>query len=135
MQRIAVKDYTFKDGLHIPRGTQVSFASRQHSRDSDIYPDPEVYDPKRWLRKRQDIDWNRFHFPDTSDDWINWGSGSHVCPGRFLADVSIKLIFIHLIGGYHIKYPELVNNRPQDNRDNFSVMPDMTTSLLFKERS
>lgn len=131
---MVVVPYTFKDGLHIPAGMQIAFCSQQQNVDPDIYPDADEFDPTRWLRQRQDIDQNRFHFPSTTDDWLNWGSGTHACPGRFLADVSLKLIFVHLLTHFDIKYPSEDQHRPADGAKNFMILPDMTAPLMFKER-
>jgi cytochrome P450 len=109
---LAIVPYTFRDGLHIPAGTEINFASQQQSYDSDIYPDADVFDPRRWQQKRQETDPHRFHFPATSDDFLNWGSGTHACPGRFLADVTLKLIFVHLLTNYDFKYPDNIQSRP-----------------------
>lgn len=132
---MAVVPFTFKDGLCIPAGTQVAFCSQQQNIDPDFYTDPEKFDPRRWLKQREEKDLNRFHFPSTTDDWLNWGSGTHACPGRFLADVSMKLIFTHLLTHYEIKYPNQGQHRPADGRKNFMILPDMTAPVLFKERT
>jgi len=94
VQRAAATPYTFKDGLHIPRGTQVSFPSQQLNLDADVNPDPEQFDAYRYLRKRETIDPNRFHFASVSDDSINFGAGFHACPGRFFSQEELKLIFL-----------------------------------------
>lgn len=77
VQRMAVVPFRFKDGLYIPAGTQVAFCSQQQNLDPDIHPDPTRFDPGRWLKKREEVDQHRFHFPSTTDDWLNWGSGTH----------------------------------------------------------
>jgi hypothetical protein len=56
-----------------------------------------------------------------------------VCPGRFLADVTIKLILIYLLANYDIKYPDGISVRPADGRRNLMIAPDMTTPILFKK--
>ena len=134
LQRLALVPYTFKDGLHIPAGTEINFASRQQSFDPDIYPDAETFDPKRWQRKRQEIDSHRFHFASTADDFINWGSGAHACPGRFLADVTLKLIFVHLLSNYEFKHPDRVQSKPTINRRGLMVDPSMDTTIMLKKK-
>lgn len=106
MQRLVISPYTFKDGFHLPAGTQVSFASKQLNLDSEVHPNAHTFDPKRWLRKREDIDPTKFHFASVSDDSINWESGLHACPGRFLSQETLNLMFIHLLTEYDIKYVE-----------------------------
>lgn len=132
-QRTVVEAYTFKDGLTLPAGISVNFASLQHSMDQDTHgADADTFDPWRWANKRQKFDTSKFQFASTSDDWLNWGGGPHACPGRFLADVTIKLILIYLLTNYDIKYPDGITARPADGRRNLMITPDMATPILFK---
>lgn len=134
MQRTVLVPYTFKDGLTVPPGLSVNFTSLQHSMDEDLHgPNADTFDPKRWFKKRQGFDTSKFQFASTSDEWLNWGGGPHACPGRFLADVTIKLILIYLVTNYEIKYPEGVTKRPADGRRNLMITPDMATPIMFKE--
>lgn len=134
MQRTVVVPYTFKDGLTLPAGISVNFTSLQHSMDPDAQgADANNFDPGRWVNKRQHFDTSKFQFASTSDDWFNWGGGPHACPGRFLADVTIKLILIYLLTNYEIKYPDGVTARPADGRRNLMITPDMATPILFKK--
>lgn len=136
MQRTVVVPYTFKDGLKLPSGLSVNFTSLQHSMDRNLYgTDAETFEPKGWAKKRQGFDTSKFQFASTSDDWLNWGGGPHACPGRFMADVTIKLILIYLLTNYNIKYPEGVTGRPADGRRNLMITPDMTIPILFKKTS
>ncbi|KAL1855260.1 hypothetical protein Daus18300_011166 [Diaporthe australafricana] len=133
MQRTVVQPHTFKDGLSLPAGISVNFTSLQHSMDQEIYgADADTFDPRRWLKKRQNFDTSKFQFASTSDDWLSWGGGSHACLGRFLADVTIKLILIYLITNCDMKYPDGVAKRPEDGRRNLMITPDMATPILFK---
>lgn len=136
MQRSIVVPYTFKDGLTLAAGLSVNFTSLQHSMDQDLYgSDVENFEPKRWAEKRQGFDTSKFQFASTSDDWLNWGGGPHACPGRFLADITIKLILVYLLTNYDLKYPEGIVGRPADGRRNLMITPDMTTPILFKKIS
>ncbi|KAJ4423380.1 hypothetical protein N0V82_001984 [Gnomoniopsis sp. IMI 355080] len=136
MQRTAIVPYTFKDGLTVPAGFSVNFTAVQHSLDEDIHgPNAAAFDPKRWIKRRQGFDTSKFQFASTSDDWLNWGGGPHACPGRFLADIAIKLTLIYLLGNYEMKYPEGRLERPADGRRNLMITPDMTLPIMFKEAS
>lgn len=136
MQRTVVVPYTFKDGLTLPAGISVNFTSLLHSLDRDAHgADADIFDPKRWANKRQHFDTSKFQFASTSDDWLNWGGGPHACPGRFLADVTIKLILIYLLTNYDIKYPDGITARPADGRRNLMITPDMAIPILFKRCS
>lgn len=133
MQRTALVPFTFKDGLTIPPGLSVNFTALQHSLDEDVHgPRADTFDPKRWTRKRKGFDTSKYQFASSSDDWLNWGGGPHACPGRFLADVAIKLTLIYFITNYDIKYPEGRAERPADGKRNLMITPDMTIPIMFK---
>ncbi|KAI1076751.1 cytochrome P450 [Whalleya microplaca] len=134
MQRWAVSPVTFKDGFHIPAGTPISFANHQLNLDPDVHSHPTVFDAKRFSRRRKGADVTKYHFASVSDDSINWGSGTHACPGRFLAQETLKLMFVHLLTHYEFKHPEEGQRRPTDNHHNFNFMPNVGASILFREK-
>ncbi|KAK7926620.1 cytochrome P450 [Apiospora marii] len=132
VQRLALVPKTFHDGFHIPAGTQVMFANRQLNHDLDLYPDPERFDAKRFYDRDGN---NKHHFATVSDDFINFGSGFHACPGRFFAQDVIKLLLASLLIRYDFKYLEKGQKRPADMTDNLVVYPDVTVPILIKELS
>jgi cytochrome P450 len=134
MQRMALGDYTFKDGLSIPAGTSIVMPSRLLGLDPDLHSDPDRFDAERWKRIRKQGDATKFHFASLQDDMLPWGSGPHACPGRFLAQEILKLIFIHFVTKYDIKFPEGDGHRPPDLSDHGVSNPNMMAMLLFKER-
>ncbi|CAG8981109.1 hypothetical protein HYALB_00012630 [Hymenoscyphus albidus] len=134
MQRVAVADWKFKDGLVIQAGTQVAFPNLEIALDDKIHPNASTFDPKRYLRKRDEIDPTKFHFASTTDDSLHFGAGFHACPGRVLAQDAMKLIFIHLLTQYDVKYPEEGQKRPPSMPLDFNIMPNVMAPLLFKER-
>lgn len=136
MQRTALVPYTFKDGLKVPAGFSVNFTALQQSLDDDVHgPNAAAFEPKRWIKRRQGFDTSKYQFASTSDDWLNWGGGPHACPGRFLADIAIKLTLVYLLTNYEIKYPEGRSERPADGKRNLIITPDMTLPIMFKEVS
>jgi cytochrome P450 len=130
---MAAVPWTFSDGLHIPAGTQISFPNRQLNLDSDIHVDATTFDAKRFSRKREGADATKFHFASVSDDSLNFGAGFHACPGRFLAQEAIKLIFVHMLTNYDFKYSEEGQRRPADSPDNLLMLPNFATPIMFKE--
>ena len=134
VQRVVVQGHRFKDGFFLPAGALMSYPSYQYSLDGDIHANPQVFDAKRHLNKRHNQDSSKFHFASTSDDTLNWGAGSHACPGRFLAREIIKLIYVQLITNYEMMYPDEGTKRPKpDMPRNFMIMPDVTAEVLFKK--
>ncbi|KAH6627324.1 cytochrome P450 [Chaetomium tenue] len=135
LQRMAVEDFTFKDGLHLPAGTQIAMPNELIGLDPDLHENAETFDAKRFLRKREQIDPNKFHFASISEDMLPFGSGLHACPGRFLAQDVMKLMFIRLLTRYEFKYPEGVDSRPANIERHHNIMPNTGLSLLFKEKN
>jgi sterol 14-demethylase len=74
--------------------------------DPSIYPDPEKWDPERYL-------------PDRAEDkkvpmgYLGWGAGRHPCAGMKVAKLEMRMITAMFIAGYDFtlvngkdKFPE-----------------------------
>ncbi|OTA86891.1 hypothetical protein M434DRAFT_146292 [Hypoxylon sp. CO27-5] len=132
LRRVVVDGWTFKDGLHLPAGTQISFPSEQLNLDPEVHPNADSFDARRWLRKREQIDPNKFRFGSVTNDSINFGAGTHACPGRFFAQEELKLMLIHLVTNYEFKHVTEGTRRPPDIRHDVSNVPDTSMPLLFR---
>lgn len=82
--RAAVRDTTIA-GYRISRGTIVFISTYAMHRDPSLYPDPETFDPRRFLSHGGDrgatasaAERNRFGY-------LPFGAGKHVCIGSTLA--------------------------------------------------
>lgn len=64
-------------GFRIPAGTEVAFSLYALHRDPEIYPQPDVFDPDRWLPER------RAELP--RDAVVPFGSGNRKCIGDAFA--------------------------------------------------
>ncbi|KAM7219559.1 cytochrome P450 monooxygenase [Rhypophila decipiens] len=140
---VASKPYTFKDGLTLPAGTTISFASNEYNLDPEIHrnPDASIFDPKRHVEQRTEKygkDKLKLHFAST-EDTIVWGSGSHACPGRFFAQDALKIMLVFLLRRYAFKFQsdgteteEEGKGRPADMPMNFNIVPNVMAPVLFK---
>lgn len=136
VQRIVASPWTFKDGLSLPVGTQLSFASNEHNLDADTHADAATLDAGRFLRRTAAADpssQHRLHFASTEDTLV-WGSGAHACPGRFFAEEALRLIFVRLLTAYDFKHPADGQQRPPDMPRNFNIVPNVMAPLLFREK-
>ncbi len=137
MQRVAVKSYTFKDGLSIPAGTIVYIPSYELSHDHENYPEPEQFDAYRFFRLRAVENRNRSkaYFTALSDEMLHFGAGAHACPGRFFAAHQIKVMLVEMLRRYEMKFPDGCQGRPPNKLHNFATMPDHEAEVLFKRKA
>ncbi|TLD07678.1 hypothetical protein PgNI_10620 [Pyricularia grisea] len=133
VQRYAQRTHTFSDGFVLPAGTIFQFPSDAVHHDPKLFPDPEKFDGHRFLRLREK-DANAYHYGYVSDTTLNWGAGTHACPGRFLATYVLKFAFIALITQYDLSFPEGTGKPGYFYFDN-SVRIDPTAKLDIKKSS
>ncbi|HKR50674.1 MAG TPA: cytochrome P450, partial [Pseudonocardiaceae bacterium] len=71
-------------GVHIQPGTEVAFSQYALHHDPHLYPDPERFDPDRWLPDRATT------LPRGA--FIPFGAGPHHCPGYSFAETEIAIV-------------------------------------------
>lgn len=64
---------------------------------------------------------------------MNWGYGSHACPGRWFSDAEIKIILIQLLLGFDFRFPE-GKERPKSLQFEAQNLPDRSAGMLLKKR-
>ncbi|KAI8634414.1 cytochrome P450 [Xylariaceae sp. FL1651] len=103
MNRYVEKDLTLSDGTNIPKGTRIAVLG--NFMDPEIYPEPEKFDPARFLKKRHEPGQeNSWQFVTTNAAHLNFGHGQHACPGRFFASNEIKIILCHFLMKYDWRF-------------------------------
>lgn len=80
-------------------------------RDSRYYENPDKFDPWRFLSSSEGHQ-KPSSYVTTSKEFLGWGLGRSACPGRFLADMEIKLVLTHLLLDYDIKNPDGAGRPP-----------------------
>ncbi|KAK9775109.1 putative Cytochrome P450 monooxygenase [Seiridium cardinale] len=138
--RVVQMPLKLSDGTCLPVGTHFSMASDAIMHDSDQLPgggDPEVFDPFRYVRLREDPDHpenlNRFQFAMTDNSSLHFGHGKFACPGRFFASNEIKLLLSYLLLRYDFKYP-VGQTRPQNLSADENLYPDPSARVLIRKR-
>ena len=97
MVRKATGDIRLPSGFQIPKGTRLGVSSRG-SRDPNVFPNPDTFDPYRFVRLReQPGQENVWQLTTTRPEQIAFGHGLHACPGRFLAANEVKIALCHLL--------------------------------------
>ena len=80
------------NGLRIPKGAYLLPAVWWFLHDPEVHPDPESFDPDRFLPPRNE--------PDPATEVF--GYGRRICPGRFFADSSLYLNIVQSLAAFNI---------------------------------
>ncbi|KAH8104522.1 cytochrome P450 [Cristinia sonorae] len=129
--RKTLQPVTFSSGITIPAGVFLSAPASATHMDEDIYPNPEVFDPWRFVGAE-----NSPSLVSTSSDFLAFGHGRHACPGRHFAAYQMKLMLAFTVLNYDIKMPAGQEGiRPKNKWIGNAILPDRTAKVLFKKRN
>ncbi|KAI8886594.1 cytochrome P450 [Backusella circina FSU 941] len=121
----AGRDYTFHNGYQMPKGGIVQVASRALNLGLNVNRfGVDAMDPEMSLNK-----------PITTParDFVSFGAGKHLCPGRFFATQEIKIMLIELFRNYEIKTAS--GKRPEPYTDLFGMAArNCEDPLIFTPR-
>jgi sterol 14-demethylase len=93
--RVAQQDIEIA-GHEIPAGTMVGASPRVSNRIPEDFPDPDAFEPGRYIDPRQEDLQNRW-------TWIPFGAGKHRCVGNAFAMMQLKAIFSVLLRDYEFE--------------------------------
>lgn len=108
--RVTTAPLTLSTGHTLPRGTRYGFAAYA-LQNSPLAPflsssstPPSQFDGNRYYNLRKGGQENKYQFVTTSAESLNFGHGNHACPGRFFASNEIKVVLIHLLRGWELRF-------------------------------
>lgn len=105
---ITRRPFSLSDGTHLPAHTFLTAATNAASMDATNFPNPDQFDPYRFLRMRQssEEEAGKHQFVTLNKDVMGFGYGLHACPGRFFAANEIKIIFINILRRFDVEIRE-----------------------------
>lgn len=106
----------------IPAGTVVVMQPWSLHRVSELFPDPDKFDPQRW------IDASETQLRKMKGNLMHFGSGARMCIGMNLATAEIKLLLSNVMVRYQV---ELVKDFDYDHD---GEMLDIYTTLPRSEK-
>ncbi|KAF3004322.1 hypothetical protein E8E13_009333 [Curvularia kusanoi] len=113
------------EGFHIPKGSTIHPLEWAISRDPDMYPDPETFNPLRWLKP----EFPTYKEPLTQYPTIinssQFGYGRRLCQGQTVADEDM------FIGIGSIAWLFNISKQPQD-KPPVPTKPSHLTSITRK---
>ena len=96
--RYTCRDIVLSDGMVLPKGCFTAVSAYNANHDPEIYEEPELFDPWRFLKLR-----SREGADTSSAQWkfatanarnnVNFGYGAHVCPGKKYATIVVCVAF------------------------------------------
>lgn len=131
MHRMLRQPITLSDGLTLPKGTHICFASGPLCRDPDIVSNPFPFDGFRWAK---DPESKTNKFVSIGPANMHFGFGRQACPGRFLASCAIKAIMSRVLMKYDVKYEDGQKRRPRNIRNGEQIVPHLWTNVLIRKR-
>nr|P47195.1 RecName: Full=Berbamunine synthase; AltName: Full=(S)-N-methylcoclaurine oxidase [C-O phenol-coupling]; AltName: Full=CYPLXXX; AltName: Full=Cytochrome P450 80 [Berberis stolonifera]AAC48987.1 cytochrome P-450 CYP80 [Berberis stolonifera] len=109
-------------GYTIPKGMDVHVNAHAIGRDPKDWKDPLKFQPERFLDS--DIEYNGKQF-----QFIPFGSGRRICPGRPLAVRIIPLVLASLVHAFGWELPDGVPNEKLDMEELFTLSLCMAKPL------
>jgi len=99
----------------IEKGTFVVYSAADVHLDSNIYSNPEKFDPDRFRVRAEDVNSKATH------PFLGWGAGRHPCSGMRVAKFEIRLLVILFILTFEYKLVDdkgrLPNPLPRANKN------------------
>jgi cytochrome P450 len=80
MRRLALRPFTFSNGVTVPAGTLVCVPASATHTDEEIYPNPDEFDGFRFAMLREsegDKITSRYQAVSTSSEHLTYGLGRH----------------------------------------------------------
>ena len=115
-------------GHTIPPGTMVAASPRVSNRIAEDFPEPDRFDPGRYLDPRQEDLQNRW-------TWIPFGAGKHRCVGNAFAMMQLKAIFSVILRDYEFELAQPSRGLPRRRlQDGHPARPAVPGALPEEER-
>ncbi|WQF87922.1 Putative cytochrome P450 [Colletotrichum destructivum] len=133
---IVRQNLSLHDGTILPEGAHIQMATYAIGTDPDRVPEADKFDGMRQYNNRKRPGESNWHqFTTTSENNLHFGHGKIVCPGRFFADHSMKMIVSNILLRYHLRFPGGATERPANSSLYDVVIPDLSTCVEFKLRT
>lgn len=85
-------------------------------RDPEAFPDPEAFEPERWLEANKITN-------DMKELMMPFSKGSRACVGKNLAMMELKLITARLIRQFRCRPAPATTEKSMATKDHFLLMP------------
>ncbi|OBS14972.1 hypothetical protein FPOA_14006 [Fusarium poae] len=108
------------DGVYVPKGTGISASAHATHRDPTVYPDPEEWQPERWLDTTTEM--RASHNP--------FSRGPRNCVGKHLAEIGLHCTVARLYQLYDIENDPSITHDMMRQKDRSVAEPWCGKCLL-----
>jgi sterol 14alpha-demethylase len=124
--RVAQED--FEIGGHLlPAGTMIGATPRVSNRIPEDFPDPDRFDPGRYVDPRQEDLTNRW-------TWIPFGAGRHRCVGNAFALMQLKAIFSVVLREFDFELSQ-PSESYQDDTSKMVIQLERPCQVRYRRRA
>ncbi|KAL2821214.1 cytochrome P450 [Aspergillus granulosus] len=120
----ATKDFPITSSYTVPKGSMVIPSCWPALHDPDVYPNPDVFDPERWITGDAE---------SKTKNWLVFGAGAHDC----LARRYVPLSMAGMIGkaAMEMDWVHFATERSEEIRVFATLFPMDGCQLVFKRRA
>nr|QNC49776.1 cytochrome P450 736A294 [Leucophyllum frutescens] len=111
------------DGYYIPGGTRTLINIWAIGRDPVAWPNPEKFDPDRFVDSKVDLRGHDFHL-------LPFGSGRRGCPGLQLGLVVIQYVVAQLVHCFDWELPNQMSPDQLDMSEHYGLVSCRATHLM-----
>ncbi|WP_446221265.1 cytochrome P450 [Nocardia sp. IBHARD005] len=120
--RYAERDFVMNDIL-VPAGTVIVVYINAIHKRADLYPDPEKFDPERFVGVRPD-----------PHRWLPFGGGAHRCLGASFAMFESRVLLKTILQRRTFR-PETSRGERQDQHKNILLLPHNGAKVTLLDRA
>jgi cytochrome P450 len=113
LPHMCVKDDVY-EGLFIPAGTVMHPNQWAIHREPDLYPDPETYNPQRWLDPSFPTYKEPLSVYPNLHNYSNFGFGRRICPGQNIAERNLYILTARIAWATNIGKAKDRDGKPVD---------------------
>ncbi|KAK4411613.1 cytochrome [Sesamum angolense] len=103
------------DSYHVPKGSRVIVNVWAIGRDPNVWPEPEVFKPERFIGSNIDLRGHDFQL-------LPFGSGRRSCPGLQLALTMVQLVIAQLVHCFDWQLPNGMQPSDLDMSEHFGLV-------------
>lgn len=130
INRMADTDAKLPNGMMVPKGSIVSIPTYVVHRSSKFYEDPTTFDATRFINSPR---MKTGYIADVSPDYLFFGYGKIICPGRHIAIMLVKSVIVKMLLAYDIA-PCNGTRILEPSWFGLFCLPDRRAMISMKER-